>query len=312
MKICFSTEAVDLDHQLPNRSKRESKYYWDEMNHLISAGGFSSIEIPYEPKWDFGGRSGIPRTMRSVTVKFGTVANYMKLLKENGIEEIGCIHFDPSLFCRGAIPMYFGAARHYAEEAIEFAYEAGCGTVCMSATPTIYGIKGLLQGAPEEVFLQKTAEMADALSEKAEKANVRFCLRNDYWGLLRGEKILDFMGQLQGRVFLDADTAGLSIAGADPEEFIRQNIDKIGAVHFTDTSFRDDQEAYLQALPEFPAKAADKVYRDIGEGSIDFRKIHQILLKAGFDGPVILNCRNSDDVYRSVLRARWYIHHSLL
>lgn len=43
MNICFSTEAVDLDRQAPNRNRRESKYFWDELYRLISAGGFESI-----------------------------------------------------------------------------------------------------------------------------------------------------------------------------------------------------------------------------------------------------------------------------
>ncbi len=29
MKAVFSTEAVDLDRQAPNRNKRECKYFWD-------------------------------------------------------------------------------------------------------------------------------------------------------------------------------------------------------------------------------------------------------------------------------------------
>ena len=67
MKKCFSTEVVDLNNQAPNRNKRESKYFWDELYPLIGTAGFDAIEVPYEPKWDFGGRSGIPRSMRSIT-----------------------------------------------------------------------------------------------------------------------------------------------------------------------------------------------------------------------------------------------------
>ena len=45
MRECFSTEVVDLDNQAPNRNKRESKYFWDELNHLMAAGGFHSIKF---------------------------------------------------------------------------------------------------------------------------------------------------------------------------------------------------------------------------------------------------------------------------
>ena len=100
MKYSFSTEVVDLDNQAPNRNKRESRYFWDELNHLMAAGDFHSMEVPYEPKWDFGGRSGIPRSMRSVTTKFGTVAGYMAYLQENGIDAIDCVHLSTALFCQ--------------------------------------------------------------------------------------------------------------------------------------------------------------------------------------------------------------------
>ena len=47
MRTAFSLEVVDLNHQAPNRNKRESKYFWDELYGLISAGGFDYIEVPY-------------------------------------------------------------------------------------------------------------------------------------------------------------------------------------------------------------------------------------------------------------------------
>ena len=43
MRYSFSTEVVDLDNQAPNRNKRESRYFWDELNHLMAAGGFHSM-----------------------------------------------------------------------------------------------------------------------------------------------------------------------------------------------------------------------------------------------------------------------------
>ena len=306
MNYCFSTEVVDLDHQAPNRNKRESRYFWDELNHLMAAGGFHSIEVPYEPKWDFGGRSGIPRTMRSVTTKFGTVADYMAYLKENGIDAIECVHLNPSLFCQGMLPVYFGASAHYGEEAIAFAAQAGCKVVTLSVTPCYYAVSKLLNGESEESFLEGTKELVEKLAACAKENGVQFCLKNEYWGLLRGDKINAFLDSLEGDVKLDLDTANLKIAGVCVKKMIEANRDRIGIVHFTDTAFEDTDETWKSALPEFPPKRPTQVFTDPGEGKIHFDKILAALKEAGYDGPVVLNPRNSNDISRSILRSAYF------
>lgn len=307
MKDCFSMEVVDLDNQAPNRNRRESRYFWDEINHLTAAGGFHSIEIPYEPKWDFGGRSGIPRTLRSVTTKFGTAAGYMEFLKQNGIDAIDCIHFNPSLFCRGIWPLYFGAFGHYAREAVSFAKEVGCGTVVISAAPPVYKIRQLLGEKTEEDFLQETGRVLEEIAAFAEENNVSICLKNEYWGLLRGEKILSFLAGMKKSAKLDLDTAHLAVAGVELPGFVRKAAADIGMVHFTDTSFRDENEAWKTALPEFPAGHATKVFTDPGEGTVDLKGIRDELRQIGYDGIVVWNPKDSYDISRSILRTRYFI-----
>ena len=306
MRYAFSLEVVDLDNQAPNRNRRESRYFWDEMNHLVSAGGFHRVEVPYETKWDYGGRSGIPRSMRSVTTKFGTVANYMAYLKDNGIEAIDCVHLNPSLFCMGGMPMFFGAAGHYGEEAIAFAKEAGCKVVTLSVTPPYSKVQGILGDADEKGFLEGVKELVNKLAAEAKKAGVTLCLKNEFWGLLGGEKITEFLGRVDGDVKLDADTANLQIAGADVKDVIRANRDRIGVVHFTDTNFADNDETWKSALPEFPANRATRVFTDLGMGCVDFPAILSLLKEIGYDGPVVLNPRNSTDICRSILRAGYF------
>lgn len=311
MKLSFSTEAVDLENQAPNRNKRESKYFWDELNHLISAGGFTSIEISYEPKWDFGGRSGIPRTKRSLTTKFGTVANYVEYLKENGITDgISCIHMNPAIFASsGILPMFLGATAHYMEEALETASEAGCRVVTLSVTPSWYASQKLTGSGTEEEFLDAIAGMISGLAAKAEEKGITLCLKNEYWTLLRGEKIAEFMEKVPASVKIDADTANLKIAGVCPAEFIRKNAQRIGVIHITDTAFEDTCEAWKSALPEFPPMAATKVFRDPGDGTVDFGAVFKEIKDAGLDVPVIINPRNSYDISRSILRSRYFADH---
>lgn len=307
MKNCFSMEVVDLDNQAPNRNRRESKYFWDEMNHLTAAGGFHSIEIPYEPKWDFGGRSGIPRTLRSVTTKFGTVAGYMDYLKQNGIDAIDCIHFNPSLFCRGIWPVYFGAFAHYAMEAVGFAKETGCGTVVISATPPAYKVQLLLGDKTEGEFLQETRKVLEEIAAFAAQNNVSVCLKNEYWGLLRGDRILSFLSDMKQPVKLDLDTAHLAAAGVEVSKFAKKAAAYIGMVHFTDTSFRDEDGTWKTALPEHPAGHAAKVFTDPGEGTVDLKGIRDELTQVGYDGIVVWNPKDSYDISRSILRTRYFI-----
>ncbi len=312
MRTAFSLEVVDLNNQAPNRNKRESKYFWDELYGLVSAGGFEYIEVPYEAKWDFGGRSGIPRSLRSLNIKFGSVAGYMEHLAKSGIKGISCVHMDPTLFCSGIIDMYFGAFGHFAQEAIAMAKEAGSEAVSLTVTPPKFAVNNILKGVEaedkEKFFLEKTAGLIDNLAACAAEAGVKLCVKNEYWGLLAGEKIVGFVKNLNNKVYLDVDTANLKIAGVDVAEFIKENADMIGVVHVTDTSYVLKEEDILTVMPEFPVSGATKVFKDIGDGDMDFKPIVKALEDVGYEGALVYNCKNSYDIYRSILRTRRFIN----
>ncbi|MCM8709960.1 sugar phosphate isomerase/epimerase [Clostridium sp. SYSU_GA19001] len=316
MNYGISFEMVDLHRQEPNRNRRESKYFWDELYCLVSAAGFDTIEIPYEPKWDFGGRSGIPLTMRSIKVKFETPQNYLSILKSSGINKMIGIHLDPSLFISSNLDMYFGAYYHYAVEAIDFAKEVSASYVTLTITPCIGDLKEICPADVKwesfsEQFLNRTAEMLRNVAKYAENKNIMLCIKNEYWSLLRGHKVVDFLRFLDSNIKLDLDTANLVIAGTDPCSIISENINIIGCVHFTDTAFVDDKAVYEQTMPEFPSINATHVFRDIGQGNIDFPAITAKLKEFGYDGSIIFNCRHTKDIYRALLRTRYYINKAL-
>jgi inosose dehydratase len=316
MKHGISFEMVDLHRQEPNRNVRESKYFWDELYTLVSASGFQYIEIPYEPKWDFGGRSGVPLTNRSIAVKFQDPQNYLTVLNQSGIKGMIGVHLDPSIFLSENLAMFFGASHHYGKEAIDFASKIGAEYLTFTATPAI----GALQAVcPEDTswedfskaFLKKTTDTINELADYADIKGIKFCLKNEYWTLLRGKEILSFVKSLKTKVLLDIDTANLKIAGVDSVAMISENADLIGCVHFTDTSFVDDAEYYKQSMPEFPAGHATQVFRDIGQGEVDFPKILAALKKIKYDGAIVFNCRQTRDIYRALLRTRYYINNKL-
>lgn len=315
MNYSISTEMVDLHYQSPNRNQRECKFYWDEAYTLICGAGFSSIEIPYEPKWDFGGRSGIPRTQRSIDIKFQSTRNYIDILKKTGINSISCVHLDPSMFCSGSTEMYLGAAEHFASEAIEFCAQAGCGIFTLTVTPPQASVIALCHDGDVDsfisAFLEKTGEVIARLAQKASEKGIKLCVKNEFWSLLRGDKIVKYVQSLNAPVYLDADTANLKIAGVDPAEFIRENAALIGVVHFSDTSFTDDCEDYASPSPEFPRKKATQIFKDLGNGSIDFPAIYKTLKDCGYDGSVVVNAKQTRDFARGLLRASYYMKHEL-
>ena len=137
---------------------------------------------------------------------------------------------------------------------------------------------------------------------------MKLCVKNEYWGLLSGGKVVDFVKGLKNDVYLDVDTANLKIAGVDVESFIKENADMIGVVHFTDTAYTYNEEDASKVMPETPASAATKVIRDIGDGEVDFKAIMKALEAVGYDGTIVYNCKNSYDIYRSILRTRRYIN----
>ena len=207
--------------------------------------------------------------------------------------------------------MYFGAFEHFASEAIDFAAAAGCGTVSLSVTPPYYSIHKILGDKSEDDFLDETIALIERLADKARKSGAVLCLKNEYWGLLRGEKITGFLDRLKGDVKLDLDSANLAIAGADIEKIINDNAERIAVVHLTDTSFEDKDETWKTALPEFPAGQATKVFTDPGFGSVDLKAVISCLEKAGYKGKYIFNPRNSYNISRSILRTRYYIDSQL-
>ncbi len=71
-EIAISLDLINRHYQEPNRNRYESRYFWEELYTLIAASGFSAIEIPYEPVWQFGGRSGVPFNRYCVNTKYDT------------------------------------------------------------------------------------------------------------------------------------------------------------------------------------------------------------------------------------------------
>lgn len=113
--IAISLDLINRHYQEPNRNRFESRYFWEEIYPLLATSGFRAIEIPYEPVWQFGGRSGVPLNRYCVNTKYGAAAQYREKLAACGIERVSGVTFDPNLFMRNEnLDFFFGASGHFA------------------------------------------------------------------------------------------------------------------------------------------------------------------------------------------------------
>jgi inosose dehydratase len=134
--IAMSLDLINRHHQEPNRNRYESKYFWEELYPLIAAAGFSGIEIPYEPVWQFGGRSGVPMNRYCVNTKYESATGFRDALRAGGIERVTGITFDPNLFMRNDnLGFFFGATSHFAGEALAHAADMGADYLAISPSP---------------------------------------------------------------------------------------------------------------------------------------------------------------------------------
>ena len=306
-QIGISLDLINRHYQEPNRNRYESKYFWEELYPLIRASGFRAIEIPYEPVWQFGGRSGVPMNRYCINTKYGDAANYRAKLAEAGIDHVAGVTFDPNLFMRnGSIDFYFGASGHFAGEALAHAADLDADYFAISPSAYYGRIAHYHPDIDAKIatFADRETDMLRGLAEKAEGTGVTLVLRNEYWSLFRGERILPLLDALPSSVKLDVDTASLTIAGIDPADFITAQIDRIGCVHLTDTSFVDDAETWKTANPEFPEQRATQVFRDPGTGTVDLRQIVSLLDRLGYAGPIMCSARQTRDPFRALLRTR--------
>lgn len=305
--IAISLDLINRHYQEPNRNRYESRYFWEELYKLIAASGFSKIEIPYEPVWQFGGRSGVPFNRYCVNTKYDSAANYRALLSKCGIERVSGITFDPNLFMRNDnLNFYFGATGHFANEALSHAADIGADYFAISPSPYYGRIRQYHQDLEQtkEAFAERTIDMLAGLAAKAEELGVALVLRNEYWSLFGGERIISLTNALPDTVKLDVDTASLFVAGDSATNFIEAHIRRVGCVHLTDTNFVDTQEIWKTPNPEFPRDHATQVFRDPGTGSVDLVGIAALLEKLNYRGPVTCSARQTRDPFRALLRSR--------
>lgn len=311
-QLAISLDLINRHYQEPNRNRYESRYFWEELYPLIGAAGFRSIEIPYEPVWQFGGRSGVPMNRYCINTKYKNADNYRAALTKGDIDRVTGVTFDPNLFMRNAnLDFYFGATGHFAGEALAHAADLKADYFAISPSAYYGRIAHYHPDLEDSLasFTDRVADLIEGLAAKARAAGVALVLRNEYWSVFRGERILSLLERLPDDVKLDVDTASLTIAGVDPVAFITAQQDRIGCVHLTDTTFVDTDGTWKTPNPEFPEHRATQVFRDPGTGTVDLPAIVGLLDRVGYAGPIVCSARQTRDPFRALLRTRALLNH---
>lgn len=318
MKFGCSVDMVNLRYSEPNRNQRDSLRYWEELFKLVSAAGFKGVELPYDPQWQFGGRSGIPLYSDGVKFKYGSAKGFVDFLNCVGIEAITGLHLNAAFLHSFNQDAYLGGYKHFAEEMIEYAAEVGALSVILSPTPDIGELQNYMstgRGQWNEwikIFFDRTAENINKLGELSAKSGIKLCVKNEFWSLARGNMIDDFLKVIDSKyVFYSADTAHLTIGKADPVEIVKKYKDRLCCVQFTDTDFVDVDDTFKKVNPEFPASGSH-VFSDMGLGKVDLSKVYNTLKECGYDGWITCDSKQTTDIPRALLRMRYYIDNVIL
>jgi sugar phosphate isomerase/epimerase len=316
MKAVASFGIVNADTSGPGAFLRAAKWYWDELSDMFPAAGFKSIMIPMVPNTENVSRNGAPICTASIKTRFGSPERYLGYLNDKGIENVEAITISAqsqfnSLFETG-LPMekFFDAFYDHAQDTVEALQQFKGSTLLVSPTPGIGFLNQEFNGDEAKIqkFFSDAASCMNRIGENCKANNINLGIRNEYWTLMRGSGIDEFMNQVDPSLVTYApDPAHLSIAGADPIEYFQKYAKQAKAVCFTDTKFEDELEAYKTISPEYPQDGRlQRVYYDLGFGKMDFNKIYEILKTSDFDGPVILDSKYSLDIAKGILRMRTF------
>lgn len=316
MKAVASFGIVNADTSGPGAFLRAAKWYWDELTEMFAAAGFSSLMIPMVPNTENVSRNGAPICTASIRTRFGSPEKYLKYLNDKGIDNVEAIGISAqsqfnSFFETGLpIEQFFDAFYEHAQDAADALVQLGGSTLLISPTPGI-GFLNQEFGYDEEKkkrFLADAAVCMNRIGEMCKKNRIHASVQNEFWTMIRGTQIDDFMKELDTDIVSYAiDPAHLFIAGADYQEYFEKYAKQAKAVCFTDTKFVDELDAYKTISPEFPQDGSmQRVYYDLGYGDIDFTRIYKILQDAEFEGAVILNSKYSLDIPKGILRMRTF------
>ena len=322
MKFGLSLEMVNLRTSGPNFIYKQSKGYWVDLFKFVAAAGFKGIELPYNPfssdpmAFEIG-RCGVPVSRFAVQAKYGSPAEFLAFLNDVGIETVTGVHINANdvmleLLASGQdMTRYFALFEQMGLEAIGFLADLGAKGLVVSPTPEIGWLDRMLPAGETAAFLEQTASVLGRLVAAAAEKGIHVSVKNEYWSLVRGKAVADLLARVDGLLF-SPDLAHLHITGDDPAMVLRAHRHQLADIRFSDTTFTDAVGNHAKINAEIPTEGSQKVFCDLGDGDVDVKTVAKDLQETGYEGWVICESKKTLDVYRALLKLRWYVDHHLV
>ena len=170
------------------------------------------------------------------------------------------------------------------DKELEFVAELGVKRLCLQAT--IYRPKDD-NGNVVEMNEGHLAWQLDLMGQFAEKTLQYGIMTNlhphkNTWVMYENEIDNIFMNLDSNLIKFAPDTAHLVTGNCDPYKVMKKYADRINFTHFKDIKTLDAKSAGL-------ATGGMEVYSnflELGQGSVDFRSIFDLLKETGYDGPL--------------------------
>ncbi len=319
MEVTFSFDTINCDTSGPGAFMRAAKWYWDEVTDMASAAGFTSIANTLIPNTENVARNGAPVCTASITTRYGSPEGYRNYLNSRGIDHVAAFGISAQKLTAAMAELglpfssYFTEFYKYADDVMRMLAGTGGKILTISPTPNFASMRDMGGITPDKYgeFLSATAECINKIGKKSKEYGIQVCLKNDFWTLVHGNHIGDFLDSVDtSLIALAPDTASTYIEGADVCQLIRQYADLIKCVYLTDTKFKDNNENFRSLSPEYPQIGMQqRTYNDLGYGNVDFKSVYKALEDIHFDGLVILESRNTLDVPKGILRCRTFWNH---
>lgn len=321
MKYSFSLESVNMLTSGPNFIYKQSKGFWISYFKYISAAGFRAVELPFnpfssDPMAFETGRCGIPCNANAISAKYGSPDEFLAFLRDAGIDGVSGIHINANdamleLVAATLPPRnYYALFEAMAQGALAHCKSLECKALIVSPSPELGWLKAVLPGDAGGEFERRTTGMLKELCEAAAAYGVTVAVRAEFWSLFRGEGISRLAAGIPG-LMICPDLAHMRISGLSETDALRSYAGNILCPRLTDTSFVDEYKNFERINAEIPVDGPQKVFSDLGDGVVRLAECAQIIEDAGYTGYTVCEQRKTLDVYRGLLKLRWYLDHEI-
>lgn len=308
MKYSFSLGTTSCASNL-------ALWYWNEMSEMIGVCGYDGLEIPFQA-WSFnGGRGAAPVCAAAIRTKFGSVSNYQNFLKDCGISEgLSGLHITAqnilSTMLEDNCPRekIFERTLDLAKETVNVLSEAGSRDLIFSPSPMLAMFYGVFRDSDVAgSYEDRIAETIGQMAEMVKGSGIRISLRNEFYGMFRGEKIESLLRKLPESVLYSPDLAQIYIDGADPVEMVKRHRGRLAAVKMDDTDFIDTAGCYATAMPEAPQEGEkQRVYCTFGNGKVDKTGAYRTLQEGGYDDWIVMESKQAFNIEKTMIKMQSY------